>query len=361
MEDRILVKRGLHTRPAVTPERKKFYEKVDPLAVAPLWERLHTIMSKEPRMRAAPHIWKYDQIRPSLMETGNLITAAEAERRVLILENPSLKGETAAADSLFAGLQLIMPGEVATTHRHSPSALRFIVEGNSAYTAINGEKAPMKVGDLILTPSMVWHDHGNIGGEPVVWLDGLDIPLIRSLGTMFTDVYDGGGTHPEGRPPYDNVARFGANMRPMNYEAEGLHSPVFHYPYVNSKKALLELQKADDIDPCHGIKLQYINPNTGAPVMATLDCYLQLIPKKFQTLDYQSTGTWIYSVVEGMGKTIIGENTFEWGPRDNFVVPGWLPHHHVVGSDDTILFSFSDKGTQEKLGLYRERRGNFES
>ena len=350
--------RGLHSRPEVTPERAEFYEKIDPLAVAPLWERLFTFMSKEPKMRAAPYLWRYSAIRPSLMETADLITAEEAERRVLILENPSLKGETAAADSLFAGLQLIMPGEVAGTHRHSPSALRFIIEGDGAYTAINGEKAPMKVGDLILTPSMVWHDHGNVGTDPVVWLDGLDIPLIRALGTMFTDLYNGGELHPEGRPDYDNIARFGANMRPMNYQAEGPHSPVFHYPYDVSKKALINLKKSKEFDPCHGIKLQYINPNTGEPVMVTIDCYLQLLPGGFSTQDFQSTATWIYSVVEGTGKTVIGDSIFEWGPKDHFVVPGWLPHHHEPDSDDAILFSFSDKGTQEKLGLYRERRGN---
>lgn len=350
--------RSLHERPDVTPERAAFYDKIDPLAVAPLWERLFTFMKKEPEMRARPYLWKYDEIRPSLMETAELITAEEAERRVLILENPSLKGETAAADSLFAGLQLIMPGELAPTHRHSPSALRFIVEGEGAYTAINGEKAPMKPGDLILTPSMVWHDHGNEGTDPVVWLDGLDIPLVRALGTMFTDLYNGGETHPQGRPAYDNVARHGVNMRPMGYEPEGLHSPVFHYPYETSRQALVDLKKADELDPCHGIKMQYINPNTGAPVMATIDCYLQLLPAKYSTQDYQSTGTWIYNVVEGTGRTVIGDTILEWGPKDNFVVPGWLPHHHECDDEDAILFSFSDKGTQEKLGLYRERRGN---
>ena len=350
--------RSLHERPEVTPEREAFYNKIDPLAVAPLWERLFTFMKKEPEMRADPYVWKYDDIRPSLMETATLITAEEAERRVLILENPALKGETAASDSMFAGFQLIMPGEVAPTHRHSPAALRFIVEGDGAYTAINGEKAPMKPGDLILTPSGVWHDHGNIGTTPVVWLDGLDIPLIRTLGTMFTELYEDGEIHPEGRPQFDNVARYGANMRPMNYKSEELHSPVFHYPYDETRGALVDLKKADEVDPFHGIKMQYINPNTGAPVMPTLDCYMELLPAKMKTLDFQCTATWIYSVVEGTGRTVINETPYEWGPRDVFVVPGWLPHHHECDDADSFLFSFSDKAVHEKLGLYRERRGN---
>ena len=350
--------RALHDRPETTPEREEFYGKINPLSVAPLWERLFNILKHEPEPRAIPHIWKYDQIRPHLMEAGTLITAEEAERRVLVLENPALAGQTAISDALFAGLQLIMPGEIAPTHRHSPAALRFIVEGTGAYTAINGEKAPMVPGDLILTPSLVWHDHGNTGGEPVVWLDGLDLPLVRFLGPIFTEFFEGGKRHPEGFPENDNTARYGTNMLPIGSQFETENSPVFHYPYAQTRDALAGLKKANEVDPCHGIKMQYINPTNGGPVMPTIDCYMQLLPKGFKSETFQSTAAWIYSVVEGTGKTIVGDKTLEWGPRDVFVVPGWQPHHHESGSDDAFLFNFSEKILQEKLGLYRERRGN---
>lgn len=350
--------RALHGRPEVTPEREAFYGKIEPLSVAPLWERLYKIMSPEPVPRAQVHIWKYDEIRPLLMETADLITAEEAERRVLILENPGLKGQTAVSDALFAGFQLIMPGEIAPTHRHSPAALRFIIEGNGAYTAINGEQAPMVPGDLILTPSLVWHDHGNIGDEPVVWLDGLDLPLVKFLGPMFTEFYAAGKRQPEGRPAYDNVARYGANMLPMGAQFETDNSPVFHYPYKETRQALVNLKKSGETDPCHGIKMQYVNPATGGAVMATIDCYMQLLPGGFETETYQSTAAWIYSVVEGTGRTVIGDRTLEWQPHDVFVVPGWQPHHHIADDEDAFLFSFSERTIQEKLGLYRERRGN---
>lgn len=349
--------RGLHDKPETTPERAEFYDRIDPLSLAPLWERLSEIVTREPHVRARPHIWKYDALRPHLMATADLITAEEAERRVLILENPGLKGETAASDALFAGLQLIMPGEIAPTHRHSPAALRFIVEGDGAYTAINGEKAPMTVGDLILTPSLVWHDHGNTGTDPVVWLDGLDLPLVRFLGPMFAELYNGGELYPEGRPKFDNISRYGANMMPIGATFETENSPVFHYPYRETRAALLNLQKSGEIDPVHGIKMRYVNPANGGPVMPTIDCYMQLLPGGLETESFQSSAGWIYSVVEGSGKTIIGDVTVEWGPRDVFVVPGWHPHHHEAAGD-AFLFSFSDKIVQEKLGLYRERRGN---
>lgn len=348
---------GLHERPETTPERAEFYDNIDPLSLAPLWDRLSNLVTREPHVKAKPHIWKYDEVRPHLMATADLITAEEAERRVLILENPGLKGGSAASDALFAGFQLIMPGEIAPTHRHSPAALRFIVEGDGAYTSINGEKAPMTVGDLILTPSMVWHDHGNIGDGPVVWLDGLDMPMVRFLGPVFAELYNGGELYPEGRPAFDNMSRYGANMLPIGETFDTQNSPVFHYPYADTKQALLNLQKSGEIDSCHGIKMRYVNPTNGGPVMPTIDCYMQMLPKGMRTEELQSTAAWIYSVVEGTGKTIIGDITVEWGPRDVFVVPGWFPHHHEADGD-AFVFSFTDKMVHEKLGLYRERRGN---
>src|SRR4030095_15469531 len=83
--------------------------------------------------------------------------------------------------TLFAGLQIILPGESAPSHHHTPAALRLVVEGRGAFTTVDGVKGAMEAGDLIITPPMRWHDHGHEGTEPVVWLDGLDIPLVRSL------------------------------------------------------------------------------------------------------------------------------------------------------------------------------------
>ena len=144
-----------------TPEREAFYGRIGTHNMAPLWERLHGLVTSQPTTPCLPAIWHYDEIRPYLMESGGLITAQEATRRVLILENPGLKGQTSITHSLFAGLQLIMPGEVAPAHRHTQSALRFIIEGEGAYTAVDGERTTMRPGDFVITPSWTWHDHGN--------------------------------------------------------------------------------------------------------------------------------------------------------------------------------------------------------
>src|ERR1700739_1951726 len=176
---------------ARTPEREAFYDRIVAVNMAPLWERLHGLVTPQPTTPCRPAISHYDEIRPYWMQSGGLITAQEATRRVLILENPGLKGQTSITHSLFAGLQLILPGEVAPAHRHTQSALRFIIEGEGAYTAVDGERTTMLPGDFVITPSWTWHDHGNETQDPMVWLDGLDIPILLLLVARFAEPGEG--------------------------------------------------------------------------------------------------------------------------------------------------------------------------
>src|SRR5512133_22062 len=159
--------------------RQQYYEAISHRNLTPLWEVLGALVPKSPTTPVLPALWRYAEIREQVLEAGRLITAAEAERRVLILENPALRGQSSITQSLYAGLQLILPGEVAPSHRHTQSALRFIVEGSGAYTAVDGERTTMHPGDFIITPSWTWHDHGHEGDGPVVWLDGLDIRVVQ--------------------------------------------------------------------------------------------------------------------------------------------------------------------------------------
>ena len=289
-----------------------------------------------------------------MMRAGDLITAKEAERRVLVLENPGLAGQYRITHSLFAGLQLIMPGEVAPAHRHSPSALRFIVEGEGAYTAVEGERTTMRPGDFVVTPSWTWHDHGNETGRPMVWLDGLDTPLVRLLDAGFAEPanVDSQTIH---RPEGDSPARFGSNMVPVDWKPARQSSPVFNYPYARSRETLETLSRNGDPDPCHGYKLRYINPATGGSPMPTIGTFMALLPAGFATAPYRSTDGTVYSVVEGTGETSIEDMTIRWKPRDVFIVPSWHRHRHYAVSD-AVLFSFSDRPAQEALSLWREER-----
>lgn len=345
--------RALHEKPEMTNSRADFYARMATRNMTPLWEVLHTLLAEEPVTEATPHKWDYEECRPYIMESADIISAEEAERRVMVLENPTLEGRSCITEALYAGLQLIMPGEIAPAHRHSPAALRFIVEGTGAYTAIDGEKAYMEVGDLILTPSWQWHDHGHTGDVPVVWLDGLDIPLVRYLGPVFAQPYPE-PEFPQGRPSGDNMFRYGANMLPVGAKFDTQNSPVFHYPYVKTREALENLSRSGDPDPRHGFKLEYINPVTGGPVMPTIGTHMQKLPAGFQGEVYQTTAAWVYSVAEGSGRTRIGDRVFDWKAKDTFVVPAWYPHSHEA-DDDAFLFSFTDQPVQQKLGLFREQ------
>jgi gentisate 1,2-dioxygenase len=335
--------------------RKDFYGRLGPLNMAPLWESLHQLVPPQPNAAYEAALWHYEEVRPYLMESGSLITAKEAVRRVLILENPAMQGKAAITPTLYAGLQLILPGEVAPSHRHTQSALRFIVEGNGAYTAVDGERTTMREGDFVITPSWTWHDHGNDSSQPMVWLDGLDIPLIQMFNAGFAE----NGVEDEQevtRQEGDALARYGAGLLPVDWKPKSRTSPIFNYPYTRTREALETMRREQQWDPCHGLKLRYVNPATGESAMPTIGTYMQLLPKSFKTEPYRATDGTVFSVVEGSGKTRIGDREFAWGKRDIFVAPSW---HEIVheASSDAVLFSFSDRPIQEKLDIWREKRG----
>ena len=342
--------------PARTPERQAFYEHIAPLNLAPLWERLHNLVTPEPVTDCRSYIWHYRDVRPHLMRSGSLISAAEATRRVLMLENPGYPGQATITGSIFAGLQLIMPGEVAPAHRHTQSALRFIIEGSGAYTAVDGERTTMQPGDFIITPSWTWHDHGNETNEPMVWLDGLDIQIVKLLGASFAEP-GADDVQSVTRPEGDSFARFGNNLLPVDWKPEVKTSPVFNYPYDRTREALEALLRNGAPDPYHGHKLRYVNPATGESAMPTIGTFVQMLPHGFASQPYRSTDGTVFVCIEGAGETRIGGTILRWEPRDIFVVPGWAKHTHHA-ERNTILFSFSDRPVHEKLGLWREARGN---
>jgi gentisate 1,2-dioxygenase len=338
------------------PARQDLYKRMDRHNTAPLWEVLHALIPNEPVTRCKPYLWKYKDVRPYITEAGKLITAKEAIRRVLVLENPGMRGESCITQSLYAGLQLILPGEIAPSHRHSQSALRFIVEGSGAYTAVDGERTGMKPGDFIITPSWTYHDHGNPGSEPVVWMDGLDIRIVELFAAQFHEVYPE-EVQPVTRSEGAATARYGSGLTPLGAVAPfGKTSPIFNYPYDRSRESLDMLSRDQEVDPCHGFKMQFTNPLTGGHAMPTIAAFIQLLPAKFKSQPWRSTDGTVYSVVEGGGKVTIGSESYEFEPRDTFVVPSWTPVKFEA-TGETVLFSFSDRPGQEAMGLYREKRG----
>ncbi|WP_121063522.1 gentisate 1,2-dioxygenase [Chachezhania antarctica] len=342
--------------PSETPERRAFYDSIDPENMTALWSVMAGIITPEPTSGCKPHAWRYDTVREKLIEASALISAKEAERRVLILENPGLRGQSRITTSLYAGVQLVMPGEVAPAHRHSQSALRFVLESAGGETVVNGEVTNMQYGDFVITPHWQWHDHGNDTQDPVLWLDVLDIPIVQFFDASFAE---GMGEDQQKRdtPEGDSLARYGANMLPLGYEKSTPASPIFNYPYDRSREALERMKAAREWDPCHGLKMRYVNPVNGDWAMPTVGTCLQLLPKGMKTAPYKSTDATGFVPVEGRGRSWVNGQEITWGPRDVFVVPSW---HEVVHEPEgeAVLFAFSDRPIQEKLGLFREARGN---
>jgi gentisate 1,2-dioxygenase len=305
-----------------------------------------------PMTSVEPCLWKWADVHESLVRAGEVISLENSERRVVRLVNPGLNSQQAfATHTLQISFQYVKPGENARAHRHTPAALRFVIEGNGAYTTVNGQKCVMEPGDLILTPKLTWHDHSNDSQQPMLWLDGLDFPLVTALHQVMQERY------PERRQPIEKSSeavtdQLGSSIR------HGLPlTDFFHYKWRETEKTLHALTQSPTArNRFDGYLLEYRNPLTGGPTMTTIQCALQLLPPGDKTETHRHTSTVIYHVFRGKGATQIGERRFDWEQGDSFVVPLWYNHRHLncSSSEEVILFSMSDAPVLKALDLFRE-------
>jgi gentisate 1,2-dioxygenase len=332
--------------------RAAYYDKISKFHMAPLWEVLRDLVTPEPKTACQPAIWRFGDVKRLMLEAGDVISAEEAERRVLVLENPGETGKARITHSLFAGIQLILPGEIADVHRHSASAIRFVLEGEGAYTAVEGEKSMMNHGDFIITANWAPHDHGNPGKQPVMWLDVLDMPTVNHFEASFAEHFDEKmqkTNHEDG----DSFERFATGVLPDGMPATQNRTPVINYPYAKMRPILERLKKTGDIDKRHGARVRYANPINGGPVLPTMGAHLALLPAGFAGEPYRATDGTIFAVAEGNGTTVIDGKPFDWSVNDVFVVPPWKRYQHNASSE-AVLFSISDRPAQEALGIWRE-------
>jgi gentisate 1,2-dioxygenase len=249
------------------------------------------------------------------------------------------------------------PGEVASAHKHSASALRFIMEGTGAYTIVDGHKMTLGANDFVLTPNGTWHEHGvETSGTPCIWQDGLDIPLVNALEANFYAV------HPDlrqtvGHPIDDMTATWGSpGLRPAGDGWTKGYSPLLKYAWGPTYEALQRYAKVSDGSPFDGILMSYVNPVTGGPVMQTIGASMQLLRASERTKSHRHTGSFVYQVAKGRGYSIIDGKRFDWEERDIFCVPSWAWHEHAnaSASEDACLFTFNDLPVMHALGLWRE-------
>jgi gentisate 1,2-dioxygenase len=322
-----------------------------------LWERHAETAAPEPAVGMIPFRWRRSDYYELLLQSAEIVTPGRgSERRVLQFVNPGLQDRMGTTHTLITAVQLLMPGEVAPSHRHTPAAIRFILEGDGAYTTVQGEKCMMHPYDLILTPNWTWHDHGNESDRPMIWLDGLDVPLVRSgLQAAFFEGYPE-DRQPVTRPPDASVAEYGAGtLQPAWRSAPSEASPLYVYRWEQTRAALDALARVE-ASPHDDVCVEYTHPQTGGSVMPTLACFAQMLRPGVETRPHRHTSSAVYYVIKGSGTSQIGDETLDWDAGDVLAVPPWAWHSHRNRSDrePALLFSLSDVPVYRALGLYRE-------
>lgn len=321
----------------------------------PLWPSLRALLPhKMPARRTQPTIWRYADARPLVLRAGELTPIEKAERRVLVLSNPGLgPGATMATPSIYLGLQLIQPGETAPCHKHTPSAIRFVVEGSGGFTSVQGEKCPMEKGDLILTPAGMWHEHGHEGKGPVIWLDALDLPLVYYLEASFATE----GTHqpPRNEPDSSQTRYTRAGLVPYaSLRDPRARYPLLRFPWKDVRESLHAL--GHGTGPRELVWMAYVNPETGTECLPTLGfSAIMLRPGETARLARRSASE-VFHVIEGSGEALVDGATLPWSESDTFVAP---THANVTfanrsAKSPAFLFCVDDAPLQRKLGFYEE-------
>ena len=290
----------------------------------------------EPYLLGEPHVWKWADTKKLLDKSGDAIEESFTARRSLIFSNPGLERTT--THTMVAGVQMLKPGELAWAHRHTISALRFVIDGHpDLFTVVDGAKCPMEAGDLILTPNWQWHDHHNKSDGRAMWLDVLDVPLVAAINQGVFENY-------------------GEDQQPVRNDVDLTR---LHFSWRDMKSTLDAMDDAE-ISPHEGFAIPYRDFETGGPVLKTLEPGIQRLPAGFKGAPRRQSSSAIYFVIDGAGRTEVDGQTLHWGPRDCFTIPAWATHAHFNDATDAhaLMFRVTDRPALEALGLYREDTGD---
>ena len=333
---------------------KDYIENLRQLNLVPLWPSLRSVLPpKVPTRQTQPTHWAFKTLKPLLLKAGELTPIEKAERRVLVMANPGHGlDKMQASSAIYLGMQLLLPGEWAPSHRHTPNAVRMIVEGEGAYTTVDGQKCPMSRGDLILTPTGLWHEHGHDGTDPVIWLDVLDLPLMYYMEVSYhingdrQDVLPGQGDR--------QYARAGLVPTQM-FERASHPYPMLRYPWVEAKAALLSI--AQDKPALEQVQVAYVNPETGRDVENVLGFYaLMLRPGQTLRLPARSPAQ-VFHVIEGGVQASVSGKTFELAEADTCCAPGYeaVTLKNLRTDQPSFVFVADESPLHRKLGVYENR------
>ncbi len=344
----------MSTADVSTTELDAFYARVAGAQLQPLWTQGRSLQPFAPAPSTRAHLWEGATVRRLAEESGRLIGIDQGgDRRVLSLANPGLGGAPFATSTLWGAVQYLGPHESAPAHRHSQAALRFVLEGSGTWTTVNGDACDMDPGDLVLTPAWTWHDHTNGGDEPMIWFDGLDMPLVNMLDAQFFERFGSPLQQIEGRnlsaTAYGGSGEgFADEARPPSEEEDW--SPLFVYRWERTDAELSRRLAATG----DGVaELDFVSPRSGRAVLATLGCHMVRLAAGSSTLTRRKVGSSVYVAWSGEGRSVIGGTELTWQAGDFFCSPSWAyVDHHAASQSD--LFELSDRPALEALHLFRQ-------
>ena len=361
-------------QPDVTPALEDLYQGFERELLVPLWTEIGDLMPAHPRSRAVPHLWRWENLRGLAEQAGDLVPVGRGgERRAIAQANPGLGGRPFATPTLWAAIQYLMPGEDAPEHRHTQHAFRFVVEGEGVWTVVGGDAVPMRRGDFLPQAGWNWHAHHNATGEPMAWIDGLDIPFQYVTEAQFFEFGRDEITDAERiTPERSRSERLWAHpgLRPLSVGELSPGAPLLSYKWEFTDRALADQLALESegfggtVEPGHAA-VRYTNPATGADVLPTIRVEMHRVVRGAETTPVRETGSSVYQVFDGSGTVTVGDRTWSVTRGDLFVVPSWQPFsaRSEAGSTDSDsgsldLFRFSDSPIFESLQLNRTQHDN---
>lgn len=309
---------------SAAPDLDALYVLLDRVQMKNGWAKPTPSIYPEPRKPFVPAHWRYADARAALHAAGRLVGTEWAERRNLIMANPVPGNDYATVRTLVGAYQMVKGGESARSHRHTPNAMRVVLEAApDTFTIVDGKKIPMLPGDVLLTPNWLYHGHSNESAQDAYWIDVLDAPLVQFLGPMFFNV------HPD-RLEHAEEIDSGSPMR---------------FAYADYKPKLL---RADEVAP--GVRMLEL----GASAVPTFDRVAVHLDAGTKWCCPRSTVNQIFTVIEGHGESVIDGRGHVWSAGDMMVVPSWHEQEHVAGAN-AVLLRVSDEPVMRMLGWYRQQ------
>jgi gentisate 1,2-dioxygenase len=304
---------------------------------------------KPPDVR--PYLWQWETVRRVADASRDLVDVPyPGERRAVALVNPGIPGAIGSTHVIFTAIQLVKPGEIARAHRHTPNALRFMIDGEGVSTNVEGTTVPMYPGDLVLTPNWLWHEHRNEGDRDAVWMDGLDSPFVFAMAAAVYEPYADEFLKETSR--LDDFLRPGA-PQPEAHESPDGGAPLLVYRWTAVESVLHALAADDSASEFDGVTIDY---GQGDWTMSTMSCRMSMLRPGERTKAHRHTYSSVYHVHEGKGATLIDSKRFAWSDHDSFIVPPWTWHEHLNDSEMecAYLFSINDLPVQQTFNLNRE-------